>query len=108
MIVHMPIIAVNPFILFAPLTPRTSWVGGDSRATHGTAGMRHSAGWEWILLVCGVAAILSLATGRAARPRVAGPVFGAAAALAAFATAAAAAGGHWLDAAGGGWISQGS
>ena len=94
-------IACALLLLLAPLTPRTSWVGGDGHETRGTSSMRHSAGWDWVMPVCGIAAILGLATGRRARPGGAFRVVGVAVALIAFTGAAVAAGGHWRDAAGG-------
>jgi len=77
-------------LLCAPLTPRTSWTG------EGGAGNTHSAGWDWIALLLGIVALVSLILGRRQRLRLAA-VFGAMVASVSFAVAGAAALGHWLD-----------
>ncbi len=59
--------------------------------------MTHSAGWDWIALLLGIAALVSLILGRRRRPGVAGAVFTATLASISLAGAAAAALGHWLD-----------
>ena len=88
-------------LFFAPVSGRTTWISAEPRETGGTGSIRHSAGWDWVAPLCGVVAIVGLAVGAVARPRVAGPVLGAAVATVALAGAAAAAWGHWRDAASG-------
>ena len=78
-------------LLCAPITPRTSWTG------EGGASNTHSAGWDWIALLLGIVALVSLIVGRRQRPAVAGAVFGAMIASISLAVAGAAALGHWLD-----------
>jgi hypothetical protein len=75
-------------LLFAPMTPRTSWSG------EGGAGMIHSAGWDWIAPLLGIVAVGSLIVGRRRRQGVAGAVFGASVASISLAVMAAAALGH--------------
>jgi hypothetical protein len=75
-------------LLFAPLTPRTSW-------SHRGGGMRHSAGWDWIAPMSGVVALIGLGLGAVARPRVPSAVAAAALTAAAFGAATIAAAGHW-------------
>jgi hypothetical protein len=77
--------------LSAPMTPRTSWTG------EGGASNTHSAGWDWIALLLGIVALVSLILGRWQRPGVGGAVVGATIASSSFAVAGAAALGHWLD-----------
>ena len=67
---------------------RTEWVGRGGYA-------RDSAGWDWLAVLSGLIAIAGLAIGASVRPRVLGPVLGAAAAAVAFAVAAYAAGSYW-------------
>jgi len=89
-------IACAVLLLFAPMTPRTSWTalgGGEMRSAGG--GATHSAGWDWIAPLAGIAAAIGLFVGRGQRPRVAGTVAGAA--IASLSLGIAAALGHWLD-----------
>lgn len=91
-------IACAILLLFAPMTPRTSWTalgGGEMRSAGG--GATHSAGWDWIAPLAGIVAVASLFAGRGQRPRIAGAVVGAAVAAIFFGSATAAALGHWLD-----------
>jgi hypothetical protein len=59
--------------------------------------MIHSAGWNWIAPLLGIAALTSLIAGRRRRRGAAAAVFSAAVASISLAVAAAAALGHWLD-----------
>jgi hypothetical protein len=59
--------------------------------------MTHSAGWEEIVLLLGIVAVVSLIVGRRCRPGVASAVFGASVASISLGVAAAAALGHRLD-----------
>ena len=50
-------------LLIAPMTPRTSW-------THAYGGGEtHSAGWDWVALLSGIAAIVALAIGGRSQSR---------------------------------------
>jgi hypothetical protein len=84
-------------LLCAPLTPRTSWTYLPEREVGAGGGMTHSAGWEEIVLLLGIVAVVSLIVGRRRRPGVASAVFGASVASISLGVAAAAALGHWLD-----------
>jgi putative copper export protein len=84
-------------LLFAPMTPRTSWTYLPQSESGPGGGMTHSAGWDWIAPLLGIVALVSLIVGRRRRPDVAGAVFSATIASISFAGAAAAALGHWLD-----------
>jgi len=84
-------------LLLAPATPRTSWVSLPESEFGPGGGMTHSAGWDWIALLLGIVAIVSLIAGRRLRTGVAGAVLSAVVAAICFAVAAAAALGHWLD-----------
>ena len=90
-------LACAVFLLFAPFTPRTMWYSADTERPGGTSSVRHSAGWEWVVPLCGIAAIVGLTTGIRTRRLVTIPVLGAGAASIAFVVAAVAAGGHWID-----------
>ncbi len=91
-------IACGVLLLFAAMTPRTSWtaLGGGEMGSAG-GGATHSAGWDWIAPIAGIVAVVGLFAGRGQRPRVAGAVTGAAIASLSLGIAAAAALGHWLD-----------
>lgn len=83
--------ACSVLLLLAPLTPRTTWTyvaQSESRGDVGT--VTHSAGREWVALLCGIIAIAALV---AMKRRFAGGIV----AMLAFAAAAAAALGHWLQ-----------
>lgn len=78
-------------LLFAPATPRTSWIYA------GGGGMTHSAGWDWVAPLSGIVAIGALAlTGRSC-PRGAASVLGNVVAVFAFGVSAAASAGHWYS-----------
>lgn len=74
-------------LLFAPLTPRTSW-------SHRGGWMGHSAGWDWIAPLSGMVVIVTLVVAACARPRILGAVAAASLAATAFGGATAAAAGH--------------
>ena len=85
-------------LLCAPMTPRTSWTYLPATEVGAAGGgMTHSAGWDWIALLLGIVALVSLIVGRRLRPGIAGAVFSAMIASISLAGAAAAALGHWLD-----------
>jgi hypothetical protein len=96
--VYRVVLACAILLLSAPMTPRTSWVGLPANEMGGgTGGMRHSAGWEWVALLCGIAALAAVVFGLWARPAPVAPSVGAAVAAVAFLAAGLAAGGHWWD-----------
>lgn len=77
-------------LLLAPMTPRTSW-------SHEYGGMTHSAGWDWVAPLSGMAAIVALALGGRSRLRPLRSAVGAGIAALALAISAAASAGHWND-----------
>jgi hypothetical protein len=79
------------------MTPRTSWTSLPQSEVGAGGGMTHSAGWDWIALLLGVVAVLSLIVGSQQRPGITGAVLSAIVASISFAVAGAAALGHWLD-----------
>ena len=85
------VVGCPALLLFAPMTPRTSWTA------EGGAGMTHSAGCDWIALLLGIVVVISIIVGRRQRPDLAGAVSAVMVASISLAVAAAAALGHWLD-----------
>lgn len=83
-------------LLFAPLTPRTTWTYDGPKPRGNPATIRDSAGWEWVAPLAGIVAIVALALAVVSRHRIVVPSFGAAVAAVAFAVAALAAGDSWL------------
>ena len=75
-------------LLFAPTTPRTSWVYPGGMATH-------SASWDLVAPLSGIVAIGALIFSMRSRPRMFPAVFGLALAALAFGVSAAASAGHW-------------
>jgi hypothetical protein len=91
-------VACSALLLFTPMTGRTSWsyVGGsEMRAEGGT--IIHFAGWDWIVPLAGVIAVVSLLIGRRLRPGIKRPVQCSAIASLGLSVATAAALGHWHD-----------
>jgi hypothetical protein len=84
-------------LLFAPMTPRTSWTYLPQSESGPGGGMTHSAGWDWIAPLSGTVAVVSLIVGRRQRLGVVASVFSTMVASISLAVAAAAALGHWLD-----------
>lgn len=82
-------------LLFAPLTPRTTWLptarsAGGSQITEGV-------GWLAIAALLGTAALGALVLGLRARRRASAAAAGPAVATVAFVVAAVGMGRHWLD-----------
>ncbi|HET7093689.1 MAG TPA: hypothetical protein VFI22_09435 [Thermomicrobiales bacterium] len=84
-------------LLFAPFTPRTMWLYDGQRPEGQAFSIRDSSGWDWLVPVLGVAAIVVLFVAALLRPRVVLPTLGAVLAARAFGIAAVAAGRYWLD-----------
>ncbi len=85
-------------LLLAPLTPRTSWVYLAASESRGSAAnATHSAGWDWVVPLFGIVAIVALIAGRMQHPSFTGALLGAAVGALGLAVAGAAALGHWLD-----------
>jgi hypothetical protein len=84
-------------LLFAPLTPRTTWSADETLPRGNPSSVRDAAGWDMVAPIAGVVAIVGLVAGYLSRPLVIVPVIGAAIATTAFAVAARAAGTYWLD-----------
>jgi hypothetical protein len=84
-------------LLFAPFTPRTTWVYDGPQPVGNPSTIRDAAGWDMVAPLSGIIAIAGLVVGVLARPRVIVPVLSTAIATIAFAMTAVAAGRYWLE-----------
>lgn len=84
-------------LLFAPFTPRTTWLFDGPQPRGNPSAIRDSAGWDMVAPLSGIVAITSLVAGVLSRRHTVIPSFCAAVATIAFAVTALAAGQYWHE-----------
>ena len=82
-------------LLFAPFTPRTTWL--PTRPDAGGGQVTEGVGWQAIAALLGIAALVDLIVSLRARERGPAAAGGAAVATIAFVVTAGGMGRHWID-----------